>query len=58
MKNVNLNKVRKLIEKNPENNQNLSDSDLKEFLNGFANYDQAVNFIKSHNYLCGVKERA
>ena len=58
MKNNNLNKIRKLIEKNPVSNQNLSDSDLKEFLSSFANYDQAVNFIKSHNYLSGVKERA
>ena len=58
MKNVKLNKLRKLITKNPNSNQNLSDSDLKDFLISFKNYDQAVNFIKSHNYLNGLKERA
>ena len=58
MTNVKLNKLRNLIGKNPNSNQNLSDSDLKDFLTKFENYDQAVDFIKSHNYLSGVKERA
>ncbi len=57
MKNI-ISKIRKLIQENPVSNQNLSDSDLKEFLNSFENYNQAVNFVKSHNYLSGVKERS
>ena len=47
-----INKARKLINKNPKNNHNLTNDDIKDFLNSFDDFNQAFNFINAHNKLC------
>jgi hypothetical protein len=47
-----INKVRKLLKQNAKNTYNLTDDNLKDFLNSFNNFNQAFNFIKAHNKLC------
>ena len=46
-----INKARKLINKNPKNNHNLTNDDIKDFLNSFDDFNQAFNFINAHNKL-------
>ena len=47
-----INKARKLINENPKNNHNLTNDDIKDFLNSFDDFNQAFNFINAHNKLC------
>ena len=47
-----INKARKLINENPKNNHNLTNDNIKDFLNSFDNFNQAFDFINAHNKLC------
>ena len=53
-----ISKIKNIIKGNPNFNQNLTDVDLKEFLNGFENNTKALNFINAHIELEKIKERA
>ena len=55
-----LDEVRNLIIKaksynNSVNKENLTDKDLIDFLDGFKNAVESVNFVKSHNKLESMK---
>ena len=52
-----ISKIKNIIKVNPNFNQNLTDVDLKEFLNGFENNTKALNFINAHIELEKIKER-
>ena len=52
-----ISKIKNIIKANPNFNQNLTNLDLKEFLNGFENNTKALNFINAHIELEKNKER-